>query len=74
MQANLYLLNPVYELSSLQLFYETMENYVRGLESLERSHETYGDPLVPIVLGKIPVMCAQIWLGNTTFQNGSSSS
>ena len=31
-----------------------MENHVRGLESLGRSHETYGDLLVPMVLGKLP--------------------
>ena len=54
MQALLDLLKPVYELSSLQVFYDTMENHVRGLESLGRSHETYGDLLVPIVLGKLP--------------------
>ena len=31
-----------------------MENHVRGVESLGRSHESYGDLLVPIVLGKLP--------------------
>ena len=31
-----------------------MENHVRGLGSLGKSHETYGDLLVPIVLGKLP--------------------
>ena len=54
MQALLDLPKPVYELSSLQVFYDTMENHVRGLESLGRSHESYGDLLVPIVLGKLP--------------------
>ena len=54
MQALLDLPKPVYELSSLHVFYDTMENHVRGLESLGRSHETYGDLLVPIVLGKLP--------------------
>ena len=54
MQAFLDLPKSVYELSSLQVFYDTMENHVRGLESLGRSHETYGDLLVPIVLGKLP--------------------
>ena len=53
MQALLDLPKPVYELSSLQVFYDTMENHVRGLESLGRSHESYGDLLVPIVLGKL---------------------
>ena len=50
MQALLDLPNPVYELLSLKLFYNTMENHVRGLESLGRSHETYEDLLVQIVL------------------------
>ena len=31
-----------------------MENHVRGLGSLGKSHETYGDLLVLIVLGKLP--------------------
>ena len=31
-----------------------MENHVRGLESLGRSHESYGDLWVPIILGKLP--------------------
>jgi hypothetical protein len=46
--------NPNYELSSLQPFYDTMENHIRGLESLGKSHNNYGDLLVPIVLGKLP--------------------
>ena len=54
MQALLDLSNHVYQLANLQLFYDTMENHVRGLESLGRSHETYGDLLVPITLGKLP--------------------
>ena len=54
MQSLLDLPKPIYELSSLQVFYDTMENHVRGLESLGRSHESYGDLLVPIVLGKLP--------------------
>ena len=54
MQALLDLPKPVYELSSLQAFYDTIENHVRGLESLGRAHETYGDLFIPIVLGKLP--------------------
>ena len=50
MQALLDLPKPIYELSSLQVFYDTMENHVRGLESLE----SYGDLLVSIVVGKLP--------------------
>ena len=54
MQSLLDLQNPNYELASLQLFYDTMENHIRGLESLGKSHNNYGDLLVPIVLGKLP--------------------
>ena len=54
MQSLLDLPNPKYELASLQLFYDTMESHIRGLESLGRSHSSYGDLLVPIVLGKLP--------------------
>ena len=54
MQALLDIASPINQLTSLQLFYDTMENHVRGLESLGRSHESYGDLLVPIILGKLP--------------------
>ena len=54
MQSLLDLQNPNYELASLQLFYDTIENHIRGLESLGKSHSNYGDLLVPIVLGKLP--------------------
>ena len=48
MQALLDLTSPTNQLASLQLF------YARVLELLGRSHETYGDLLVPIVWGKLP--------------------
>ena len=54
MQSLLDIPNPKYELASLQLFYDTMETHIRGLESLGKSHNSYGDLLVPIVLGKLP--------------------
>lgn len=54
MQALLGISSPTNQLTSLQLFYDTTENHVRGFESLGRSHETYGDLLVPIILGKLP--------------------
>ena len=31
-----------------------MKTHIRGLESLGKSHNNYGDLLVPIVLGKLP--------------------
>ena len=46
--------NPNYELASLQLFYDTMENHIMGLELLGKSHSNHGDLLVRIVLGKLP--------------------
>ena len=42
MQALLDIASPINQLTSLQLFYDTMENHVRGLESLGRSHKSYG--------------------------------
>ena len=54
MQSLLDQTNPKYELASLQLFNDTMETHIRGLESLGKSHNNYGDLLVPIVLGKLP--------------------
>ena len=38
----------------LQKFHDTIEFHVRGSESLESSYESYGDLLVPIILGKQP--------------------
>ncbi|XP_070576393.1 uncharacterized protein [Ptychodera flava] len=46
---------PTGELSSLRNFYDTLESYIRGLQSLGKSEESYGDLLVPIVLEKLPV-------------------
>ena len=54
MQALLDIASPTNQLTSLQLFYNTMENHVTSFESLGRSHESYGDILVPIILGKLP--------------------
>ena len=45
--------NSKYELASLQLFYDITETRIRGLESLGKSHNNYGDLLVPIVPGKL---------------------
>ena len=50
MQSLLDLPNPNYELTSLQLLYDTMENNIWGLESLRRTYNSYGDLLAPIVL------------------------
>ena len=54
MQALLNLSNVANSLSSLQSFYDTVENHIRGLSSLGKSPESYGDLLTPIVFGKLP--------------------
>jgi hypothetical protein len=54
MQALLNLPNPSNDLTNLQQFYDSMETHVRGLASLGKSQESYGDLLVPIILGKLP--------------------
>ena len=54
MQALLNIPSPTNKLVSLQKFHDTIEIHVRGLESLGRSHESYGDLLVPIILRKLP--------------------
>ena len=41
-------------LSSLQSFYDTVENHIRGLSSLSKSPESYSDLLTPIIFGKPP--------------------
>ena len=41
-------------LSSLRLLYDSVETHIRGLESLGKKTETYGDILVPIIQKKLP--------------------
>ena len=55
MQALLDIANPVSSLSSLQLFYDTIEGHIRGLAALGKPEESYGALLIPIVLGKLPI-------------------
>ena len=54
MQALLNYSSPANDIASLQQFYDSMETHVRGLASLGKSQETYGDLLVPIIIGKLP--------------------
>ena len=54
MQALLNLPNPSNDLTNLQQFYDSMETHVRGLASLGKSQESYGDLLIPTILGKLP--------------------
>ena len=55
MQALLDIANPASSLSSLQLFYDTIEGHIRGLAVLGKPEESYGALLIPIVLGKLPI-------------------
>ena len=41
MQALLGIANPVSSLSSLQLFYDTIEDHIRGLAALGKPEESY---------------------------------
>ena len=44
---------PSNNLQSLRHFYDKMETYIRGLESVGQYQDTYGSLLVPIVLDKL---------------------
>lgn len=54
MQALIDIVSPTDQLASFQRFHDTSKTHVRGLESLGRSPESYGDLLVPIIMGKLP--------------------
>ncbi|XP_065917547.1 uncharacterized protein [Dysidea avara] len=45
---------PTSSLSSLQLFYDTIEAHIRGLTALGKTEDSYESMLVPIILGKLP--------------------
>ena len=54
MQALLNIPSPTNSLSSLKHFYDTLEMHIRTLETLGKSHDSYGDILVPIICKKLP--------------------
>ena len=54
MQALLNLTNPSLQLQSLQVFYDTLETHIQGLNSLGKSEDSYGALLVPIMQSKLP--------------------
>ena len=54
MQALLDTPPPLNTVDSLRNYYDKMETYVRGLESLGQTDDTYGSLLVPIILNKLP--------------------
>ena len=53
MKALVSMTSPTNNLSSLRMFYDTMESHIRGLSSLGKSEKSYGDLLVPIVMNKL---------------------
>ncbi|XP_071176199.1 uncharacterized protein [Mytilus edulis] len=69
MQALLDLPAPQYNLLSLRSYYDKKEAYMRGLESLGRSGDSYGALLVPIILNKLPSAVRQ----NLARENGSDN-
>ena len=54
MQALLEMPSPSNNLASLRTFYDTVESHIRGLSSLGKSQLSYGDLLIPIIMGKLP--------------------
>ena len=54
MQALLDIPPPLNTVDSIRIYYDKMETYVRGLESLGQTDDTYGSLLVPIILNKLP--------------------
>ena len=54
MQSLLNIPNPSNTLNSLRTFHDSIESHSRGLSSLGKPEEAYGDQLVPIILGKMP--------------------
>ena len=54
MQALVNIQPPTNSLQSLRNFYDKTETYVRGLESLGQTEDSYGALLVPVILGKLP--------------------
>ncbi|XP_076081076.1 uncharacterized protein LOC143051991 [Mytilus galloprovincialis] len=59
MQALLNLQAPINTITSLRNYYDKTETYVRGLESLGQTDDTYGSLLVPVILNKLPAEIRQ---------------
>ena len=53
MQALLEMFSPSNSLSSLRMFYDTIESHIWVLSSLGKSEHSYGDLLIPIIKGKL---------------------
>ena len=55
MQVLLDLPSPTNTLTSLQQFHDSVKSHIRSLSSLGKDRESYGDLLIPIIMGKLPV-------------------
>ena len=53
MQALLEMPYPSNTYASLRTFYDSVESHIQGLASLGKSEQSYGDQLIPIVMGKL---------------------
>jgi len=53
MMALLEMPSPTNSLASLRIFYGSVEGHIRGLSLLGKSEHSYGEMLVPILLGKL---------------------
>jgi hypothetical protein len=45
---------PTHSIDSIRTFYDNLETHIRGLRSLGKLEDSYGDLLVPIVFKKLP--------------------
>jgi hypothetical protein len=45
---------PSDNLANLKEFYDNLETYIRGLRSLGKTEDSYGDLLIPIIFDKLP--------------------
>ena len=53
MKALLEMPSPTNSLASLRIFNDSIESHIRGLSLLGKSEQSYGDILVPVLLGKL---------------------
>ncbi|XP_053406422.1 uncharacterized protein LOC123546015 [Mercenaria mercenaria] len=60
---------PTYSFAGLRHFYDNTEIYIRGLESLGQTEDTYGSLLVPVILNKLPAEIRK----SMTREHGSST-
>jgi len=72
MKALLEMPSPTDNLASLRTFYDSVESHIQGLASLGKSEHSYGNILVPILMGKLlQEICKRTWLVSTLTLSGS---